>query len=258
MPSDSRRKPRIELSSDRKNPTAVRFFRISKSYKLFKNERQRFLSVFSNRVSHETIMANDNLSFTIRRGESVALLGPNGAGKSTTLKIIAGVTRPDRGLLEVNGRVSALLDLSAGFDPQLTGRENLKLRCQVWGLSQSRVKALLPEIIEFAELGTFIDQPIKTYSSGMRARLGFAFASSLRPDILIMDEVLAVGDRHFSKKSLARTREIMDRANTTVLFVTHSLGSAQEFCSRGIVINHGRADFDGPIDEAIKFYEAKG
>jgi teichoic acid transport system ATP-binding protein len=202
-------------------------------------------------------MANDNLSFTIKRGESVALLGPNGAGKSTALKIIAGITRPDCGLIEVNGRVSALLDLSAGFDPQLSGRENLKLRCQVWGLSQSRVNTLLPEIIEFAELGTFIDQPIKTYSNGMRARLGFAFASSLRPDILIMDEVLAVGDRKFSQKSLARTKEIMTRANTTVLFVTHALSAAREFCSRGIIINHGRAEFDGPIDEAIKFYEAK-
>ncbi|MDR1183412.1 MAG: ABC transporter ATP-binding protein [Coriobacteriales bacterium] len=257
MPSDGKREPQITLSADRENPTAVRFSCVSKSYKLFKNERQRLLSVFSNRVPHQTVMANDNLSFTIRRGESVALLGPNGAGKSTALKIIAGITRPDCGLIEVNGRVSALLDLSAGFDSQLTGRENLKLRCQVWGLSQSRVNALLPEIIEFAELGTFIDQPIKTYSNGMRARLGFAFASSLRPDILIMDEVLAVGDRHFSQKSLARTQEIMARANTTVLFVTHALGAAREFCSRGIIINHGRADFDGPIDEAIAFYETK-
>jgi teichoic acid transport system ATP-binding protein len=186
----------------------------------------------------------------------VALLGANGAGKSTALKIIAGVTRPDRGIVEVNGRVSALLDLSAGFDPNLTGRENLKLRAQVWGIAASRLETLLPSIIEFAELGTFIDQPIKTYSSGMRARLGFAFASSLRPDILILDEVLSVGDRHFSQKSLERTKDIMSRIHTTVLFVTHSLGSAQKFCQRGIVINHGHADFDGPIDEAIAFYKA--
>jgi teichoic acid transport system ATP-binding protein len=257
MPSDSRGKPKIALTSDRKNPIAVRFFRISKSYKLFKSERQRLLSVFSNRVPYETVRANDNLSFTIRRGESVALLGPNGAGKSTALKIIAGFTQPDRGLLEVNGQVSSLMG-SAGFDSNLTGRENLKLRCQIGGFSPSRVDALLPEMIEFAEIGTFIDQPIKTYSSGMRARLGFAFTSSLRPDILILDEALSAGDRHFAKKSLARTKEIMSRANTTVLFVTHAMASAREFCSRGIVINHGRADFDGPIDEAIKFYEAKG
>jgi teichoic acid transport system ATP-binding protein len=256
VPTD-RKKPHIAITTDRKNPTAIRFFRISKSYRLYKNERQRFLSVFSNRVPHEIVKANDNLSFNVKRGESVALLGSNGAGKSTALKIIAGVTQPDRGLLEVNGRVSALLDLSAGFDAQLTGRENLKLRCQVWGLSPARIEDLLPEIIEFSELGTFIDQPIKTYSSGMRARLGFAFASSLRPDILILDEVLSVGDRHFSQKSLARTKEIMSRANTTVLFVTHALSAAQEFCSRGVVIEHGRAVFDGEISKALDFYKSR-
>jgi teichoic acid transport system ATP-binding protein len=255
MPSDDRR-PQITRTEDKRKALAIQFFRVSKAYRLYKNERQKLLSVFTNKVPHETVMANDNLSFKIRRGESVALLGANGAGKSTALKIIAGVTRPDRGVVEVNGRVSALLDLSAGFDPNLTGRENLKLRAQVWGLSASRMETLLPSVIDFSELGTFIDQPLKTYSSGMRARLGFAFASSLRPDILILDEVLSVGDRHFSQKSLERTKDIMSRIHTTVLFVTHSLGSAQQFCQRGIVINHGHADFDGPIDEAIKFYKA--
>jgi teichoic acid transport system ATP-binding protein len=195
------------------------------------------------------------LSFVIKRGESVALLGHNGAGKTTALKIIAGISRPDKGLLEVNGRVSALLSLSTGFDSQLTGRENLKLRGQVWGLSRKRMEAILPGIIEFAELGNFIDQPLKTYSSGMRARLGFSFASALRPDILILDEILSVGDRHFSQKSLQRTQEIMAREHTTILFVTHSLSAAEEFCKRGIVMERGRATFDGPIAEAIDFYK---
>jgi teichoic acid transport system ATP-binding protein len=253
MPSQ----PQLAFTEDRKNPVAIRFFRVSKAYKLYKNEQARFLSVFSKRIPYETVHANDNLSFKVKRGESVALLGANGAGKSTALKIIAGVSRPDRGLVEVNGRVSALLSLSAGFDDQLTGRENLKLRGQVWGLSRSRVEGLLPEIIEFSELGSFIDQPIKTYSSGMRARLGFAFASSIRPDILILDEVLAVGDRHFSQKSLARTQAIMSRENTTILFVTHSLSSAVEFCERGVVIEHGRASFDGPIKDAVAFYKKR-
>jgi teichoic acid transport system ATP-binding protein len=253
--SSDKQSLQIQMTEDRRKSVAIRFFRVSKSYKLFKNERQQFLSVFSNRVPYETIRANDNLSFKIRRGESVALLGSNGAGKSTALKIIAGVTQPDRGVVEVNGRVSALLSLSAGFDSNLTGRENLRLRCQIEGFSRRRAEALLPSIIEFSELGTYIDQPIKTYSNGMRARLGFSFVTALRPDILILDEVLSVGDRQFSQKSLAKTKEIISHVHTTVLFVTHSLESAQKFCKRGIVINRGHADFDGPIDEAIAFYK---
>lgn len=245
----------ISLTEDNTNPVAIQFFRVTKEYRLYKNERQRLLSVFFSRLAHEKVAANDNLSFTIQRGESVALLGPNGAGKTTALKIIAGVTHPDKGLIRVNGRVSALLSLSAGFDSQLTGRENIRLRARIWGLSSKQMNKLLPQIIEFAELGNFIDQPIKTYSSGMRARLGFAFASSIQPDILILDEVMSVGDRRFSKKSLARTREIMSHEHTTILFVTHSLSSAQEFCQRGIVINHGAAQFDGPIDEAVDYYQ---
>jgi teichoic acid transport system ATP-binding protein len=254
MPSDTT-KARIQITQDRKNPVAIQFFCVSKSYNLFKNERQQFLSVFSDKIPYETVKANDNLSFKIHRGESIALLGSNGAGKSTALKIIAGITRPDRGFVEVNGRVSALLSLSAGFDSKLTGRENLMLRCQIEGISRRHMEALLPQIVEFSELGTFIDQPIKTYSNGMRARLGFAFASSLQPDILILDEVLSVGDRHFAQKSLAKTQEIISREHTTVLFVTHALDAAQKFCERGIVIRKGHADFDGPIDEAIAFYK---
>jgi teichoic acid transport system ATP-binding protein len=259
MPSEKpQEKPQITLTEDQKNPIAIRFSHISKSYDLYKNERLRLLSVFSNKIAHETIRANDDISFAIKRGESVALLGPNGAGKTTALKIIAGVSRPDAGCLEVNGRVSALLSLSAGFDSKLTGRENLELRAQIWGLSRKEIKELLPEIIEFSELGSFIDQPLKTYSSGMRARLGFSFASALKPDILILDEILSVGDRHFSQKSLQRTREIMAYEHTTILFVTHSLESAREFCTRGIVMEKGRATFDGPIAEAIESYKHRG
>jgi teichoic acid transport system ATP-binding protein len=254
MPS---RKLKMKITKDRRKPVAIRFFCIKKTYTLYKNERLHLLSAFSKRVPHEDVLANDNLSFIIKRGESVALLGHNGAGKTTALKIVAGVSRPDEGILEVNGRVSALLSLSAGFDSQLTGRENLKLRGLVWGLSSRSMERLLPGIIEFAELGDFIDRPLKTYSSGMRARLGFAFASALRPDILILDEILSVGDRYFAQKSLQRTKEIMEHEHTTILFVTHSLGSAKEFCQRGIVMEKGYAVFDGPIEEAIDFYKAR-
>jgi len=246
---------RAVATQDTANPIAVRLRHVTKTYRLFKNDRAQFLSVFSSRIGYEEVHANNDLSFTIQRGESVAFLGVNGAGKSTVLRIITGVTHADTGSIEINGRVSALLDLSAGFDPALTGRENLKLRSMLWGLTNAEFTDLMPSIVEFAELGSFIDQPLRTYSSGMRARLGFAFASSISPDILILDEVLSVGDRQFAQKSLARMQEIMTREGTTLLFVTHSLASAKQFCKRGIVLAKGAAVYDGPIDDAIKFYQ---
>ena len=235
--------------------TAIKFTDVTKTYHLYKSDQARLLSVFWPRVSSETVTANDDLNFEIQRGESVALLGRNGAGKSTALKIITGVTIPDSGKVEVYGRVSALLDLSAGFDPQLTGRDNLRLRARLWGLTPAEIDAQMDDIVEFAELNRYIDQPLRTYSSGMRSRLGFSFASSLDPDILILDEVLAVGDREFHAKSLARMKEILAKQNLTLLFVTHSLPSAKEFCKRGIVFNRGSIWFDGPIDDAISYYQ---
>jgi teichoic acid transport system ATP-binding protein len=234
---------------------AVRFNHVTKVYRLFRNDRQRFLSTFAPRVKYDEVYANNDLSFTIRRGESVAFLGHNGAGKSTALKIITGVTTPTSGTVEVHGRVSALLDLSSGFDPQLTGKENLILRGRLWGLTDTEIKNLLPEVIEFAEIGKYMGQPMRTYSNGMKARLGFAFASSLRPDILILDEVLAVGDREFSRKSLARMQEIMAQDGVTLLFVTHALASAEKFCKRALVINHGALAFDGPVAKGVSFYK---
>ena len=235
--------------------TAIRFTNVTKTYQLYKSEQSRLLSVFWPWVPSETVTANKNLSFEIDRGESVALIGRNGAGKSTALRIITGVTIPDSGTVEVYGRVSALLDLSAGFDSQLTGRDNLKLRARLWGLSQAEVNERMDEIVDFAELNQYIDQPLRTYSAGMRSRLGFSFASSLDPDILILDEVLAVGDREFHAKSLSRMKEILAKRNITLLFVTHSLASAKEFCERGIVFDRGSIWYDGPVDKAISFYQ---
>jgi len=235
--------------------TAIRFSNVTKTYRLYKSDQARLLSVFLPRIPSETVTANRSLNFEIQRGESVAFLGRNGAGKTTTLKIITGVTIPDSGTVEVYGRVSALLDLSAGFDPQLTGRDNLRLRGRLWGLTQAEIDARMNDIVEFAELNQYIDQPLRTYSSGMRSRLGFSFASSLDPDILILDEVLAVGDLEFHKKSLARMKEILAKHNLTLLFVTHSLPAAKEFCERGIVFDHGSIWFDGPVSDAIDFYQ---
>lgn len=249
--------PCVVRDEDSSNEIAIQFEGVTKTYKLFKNDKARFLATFKSDVPFKLVNANDELSFTIKRGEAVAFLGNNGAGKSTALKIITGVTYPTRGKVTVHGRVSALLELSAGFDPQLTGRENIAFRGQLWGLSSEALAELEPRIIEFAELGDYIDQPMRTYSSGMKARLGFAFASSIKPDILVVDEALSVGDRRFSKKCLDRVHEIMSDSNVTVLFVTHSSSSAKEFCRRGIVLDKGKSLFEGEIAEAIRFYEGR-
>ena len=155
----------------------------------------------------------------------------------------------------VKGRVSALLELTAGFDMQLTGRENISLRGQILGLKRDEIKKIEPQVIDFAGLGLYIDQPMKSYSSGMKARLGFAFAVAIDPEILVVDEALSVGDRAFQKKCIARIREIMMDENVTVLFVTHASSTAKEFCSRGIVLDQGKNVFDGTIEDAIRYYE---
>lgn len=235
----------------------IRFTNVTKTYNLYKTDRGRFLGIFNfNRKGDflGSVNANDNLSFEIKRGEAVAFMGHNGAGKSTALKIITGVTHPTSGTVEVNGRVSALLELQAGFDSQLTGRENIGLRGQIMGLSKAEIARIEPGVIEFADLGLYIDQPMKSYSSGMKARLGFAFAVAIDPEILVVDEALSVGDKAFQKKCIARIREIMMDENVTVLFVTHSSSTAQEFCSRGIVLDKGKKVFDGNLDEASDFY----
>ena len=230
--------PSAVRDEDSAADVAIRFEHVTKMYKLFSSDKARFAATFSKRIPYKEILANKDLSFTIHRGEAVAFLGSNGAGT-------------------VHGRVSALLELSAGFDYQLSGRENIALRGQLWGLSNQDLRDLEPKIIEFAELGDYIDQPMRTYSSGMKARLGFAFASSIAPDILVVDEALSVGDRRFQRKCLARVREIISDSRVTVLFVTHSSSSAKEFCKRGIVLEQGSNIFEGDIKAAVEFYEKR-
>ena len=238
---------------------AIKFDHVTKTYTLYKNDWARFLGVLNIKKKRTgyigTINANDDLSFEIMRGEAVAFLGLNGAGKSTALKMITGVAFPTSGEITVNGRVSALLELSAGFDRMLTGRENIRLRGHILGLTEEQLADIEPKAIEFAELGMYIDQPMRSYSSGMRARLGFALAVSIEPEILVIDEALSVGDKQFRKKCIERIREIMLDENVTVLFVTHSATTAQEFCSRGLVLDHGKKKFDGTMDDAMEYYE---
>ena len=181
--------------------------------------------------------------------------GAMNSGKSTALKMVTGVTHPTKGTVEVKGRVSALLELTAGFDMQLTGRENIALRGQILGLSRSEIGEIEPKVIDFAELGVYIDQPMRTYSRGMKARLGFAFAVAIDPEILVVDEALSVGDRAFQRKCIARIREIMMDENVTVLFVTHASATAKEFCSRGLVLDHGKCVYDSTIEDATAYYE---
>ncbi len=234
---------------------AIEFKNVSKRYKLYRSDRQRFLGIFSKKVAFKEVYANRNLSLKIKRGESVAIIGKNGAGKSTMLKMITGIVFPTTGQVVVNGRVSALLELTAGFDPEFTGRENVRLRGQIWGLDKDEIAQLEKKVVKFADIGDYIDQPMRTYSSGMKARVGFAISAHINPEILVVDEALSVGDKAFREKCDRMIREIMDKEHVTVIFVTHSSGAAEAVCNRGLVLDKGRLVFDGPIRDAVDFYE---
>lgn len=234
---------------------AIAFHHVTKKYKLYKNDKQRFKAIFFKNVPCSEKKAINDVSFEIHPGESVALFGRNGAGKSTLLKMITQVTYPTMGEVEVNGRVSALLELTAGFDPEFTGRENIYFRGTLLGLKEADVKALEPAIVKFAALGEYMDQPVRTYSSGMKARLGFAINVNIHPEILIVDEALSVGDKSFRRKCKRKIRKLVDQENITFLFVTHSTASAEAFCKRGLVMKKGALVFDGDIQDASQFYE---
>jgi lipopolysaccharide transport system ATP-binding protein len=197
--------------------------------------------------------ALDGIDLEVRRGESVALVGENGAGKSTLLKIIAGVARPSAGKVEVRGRVSALLELGSGFHPDYTGRENIYLSSAVMGLSHRETRAKVDSIIEFADIGEHIDEPIKHYSSGMVVRLGFAVATSMAPDLLITDEVLAVGDESFQKKCIHWLERYLDGGGT-LLLCSHSMFHVQTLCSKALWIHHGRARLFGESFDVTREY----
>lgn len=234
--------------------TVIKFKHVTKIYKLYKNDKRRLLAIFFKKVPYKEKKAVNDVSFEIKRGEAVAIFGKNGAGKSTVLKMITGVTFPSKGQIEVNGRVSALLELTSGFDPEFTGRENIYLKGRILGLKENEIKKLEPKIVKFAELEEYIDQPVRTYSSGMKARLGFSINVNIEPEILIVDEALSVGDEEFKKKCTKKINEIIEKDNVTLLFVTHSANVAKEFCKRGIVMKKGKIVCDTSIEEAIENY----
>lgn len=244
------------MSSDGPSDVMIRATQLGKRYQLYASPRDRIrqllLGTQSKRFSRE-VWALRDVSFEIHRGEIVGVIGRNGSGKSTLLQLIGGILKPSIGAVEVKGRVSALLELGAGFNPEFTGRENVFLNGALLGLTRAEVGKKIPEIEEFAEIGDFFDSPTKTYSSGMFVRLAFAVQACVDPDVLIVDEALAVGDVFFRQRCYGRLAELR-RQGCTILLVTHGMGDVEQHCSRAIFLSEGEAAFDGPAPEAVRRY----
>lgn len=220
--------------------------------------KEYLIKLVKKQMKYNEFYALHDVSFSIKKGESVALIGSNGSGKSTLLKIIAGVYEPTGGTIKINGSVAPLIELGAGFDPNLTGKENIYLNGAVLGYSRQFMDEHYEEILEFSELGDFIDIPVVNYSSGMAARLGFSIATIVRADILIVDEVLAVGDAAFQKKCQDRMDDLLS-GGTTLLFVSHDMNQVRELCDKAIWLDHGRVVEIGKTDDICdKYLISKG
>ena len=211
------------------------------------------IQVLKRNVRYKEFLALDHVDLEVNDGEILGIIGRNGAGKSTLLKVISRVLIPTDGRVRIRGRVSPLLELGAGFHPELTGRENIFINGTLLGHTRREIEAQVPEIIEFAELGSFIDSPLRTYSSGMAARLGFAVATTWKPEILILDEVLSVGDEAFRHKCELRMRQFRDQG-TTILLVTHDSNTVGTLCSRAVWLEHGQVKALGSADEVVNLY----
>ncbi|NYE21043.1 ABC transporter ATP-binding protein [Microbacterium immunditiarum] len=208
------------------------------------------------KVRADTFTALDDLSFQIGEGESVAVLGLNGSGKSTTLKLVSGVLEPDDGRVYTRGRVAGLIEVGAGFHPELSGRENVYLNAAILGMNKKQIDERFDDIVAFSEIGDFIDQEVKHYSSGMFMRLAFSVAIHVELDILLVDEVLSVGDAPFRAKCADKIKELTEQG-ITMLVVSHNMAMVKDLCQRGIVIQKGKKIFDGPIDEAVELLAVK-
>ncbi len=217
-----------------------------------RNLKDMTVAMLKGREVSNRFTAVDDVSFTIEQGESVGLMGLNGSGKSTLLKMINGTMRPDSGSVLTRGRIAGLIATGAGFHPQLTGKENIYLNAAVLGLSEKETDAIFDDVVEFADIGRFLNTPVGTYSSGMYSRLGFSVAVHIDSDIFLADEVLAVGDKPFKRKCLAKMQEIRD-SGRTVVYVSHAAASVQRMCDRVIVLENGRVGFDGDVDEGIHY-----
>lgn len=200
------------------------------------------------------IWALKDISFDVKQGEVVGIIGKNGAGKSTLLKLLSRVTSPTTGTIRANGRIASLLEVGTGFHGEMTGRENIYMNGSIMGMTRPEINRKLDDIVEFAGVERYIDTPVKRYSSGMTVRLGFAVSAFLEPEILVVDEVLAVGDAEFQKKAIGKMQDVSRGDGRTVLFVSHNLGAIKNLCERGVVLNNGELVFDGNVDEAVDFY----
>lgn len=229
---------------------------LGKAFREYRMEWQRMLGWFGNsqKPKSESWVLR-NIGFQVSAGESVGIVGQNGAGKSTLLKLVTGTLRPTEGSIRVAGRVAAILELGMGFNPELTGRQNARYTAGLMGMSPDQIDAITPAVEEFAEIGDYFDEPIRTYSSGMQMRVAFSVVTAVRPEILIVDEALSVGDAYFSHKSMARIRQFREEG-TTLLFVSHDAGAVQSLCDRAILLDRGRLLMDGSPSQVMDYYNA--
>lgn len=235
--------------------TVINAGNLAKSYTLYRKPLDRLKSFFSKNVPCDIFSALENVSFSLNKGETLGIIGENGAGKSTLLKILSGVLSPTAGSVYVNGSVLSILELGVGFHPEFTGRENIFFYGDVLGFNRDFIKSKIDEITGFSELGSFIDKPVRTYSSGMVMRLAFSIVSSFKPDILVLDEVLAVGDMHFQKKSLNRVLEIK-KNNGTIIFCSHDTYHVRMICDRALWLKDGRTEMLGESEKVVQAYES--
>lgn len=215
--------------------------------------KEVFTKAISGKLHFNEFVALDNISFDVYKSETIGLIGANGAGKSTTLKLISGILKPTKGSIVTKGNIVPMLELGAGFDLELSGRENIYLNGAILGYSEEYLDSKYQEIVDFSEIGDFIDMPIRNYSSGMMARLAFSIASVIQPEILIVDEILSVGDARFREKSYQRMKELMS-GGATVLFVSHDLSKIEEMCNRVVWLDHGKIVMCGPTAEVCQAY----
>ncbi|MBV9493817.1 MAG: ABC transporter ATP-binding protein [Acidobacteria bacterium] len=233
---------------------AVRAADLSKQYDIYRSPLDRLIELVTTRKRHTVFPALQDVTFEVEKGETIGIIGQNGAGKSTLLKLLCGVTRPTSGSLQTHGTIASILELGTGFHPEFSGRDNAALNAAILGLTPSEVKQRLPAILEFSELGTFLDRPVKTYSSGMYMRLAFSVAVNVDPDILVIDEALAVGDGHFQKKCIDKIREFQE-AGRTILFCSHALYYVTSVCRRTLWLDHGSLMRYGPSLDVVHDYE---
>lgn len=238
-----------------KKDNAIEVKNMTKTFKLFYDKPSTLKErlVFWNHKKAETRTVLDNINVDIKKGETVALIGVNGSGKSTLLKLMTKIIYPTKGTIETKGKLTSLLELGAGFHPDFTGRENIYFNASIFGLTRKEIDKRLDDIISFSELEDFIDNPVRTYSSGQYMRLAFSIAINVDAEILLIDEILAVGDQHFQDKCFAKLKEL-SKSEKTIVIVSHSLEALKQLCSRGIWINEGKVQMDGNINEVIDEY----